>query len=203
MRESDLKKGLKNLTSEQMEIINTYCANDMKLIRRITYPIIVKYGGFSEKDYDDFYDIALMCLMDSVICFSPDKNCTFHSYYIGNIKRKFMTEARDRQRAKRIPMKEIDSIHMIIGETGSELGELIPSDFDIFEETFGECKEEQYSLKMQKYLDNLSKDQYKICEMIIAGYKPLEIANKLHMSSKEYSDNMQAIKAYRNISILF
>ena len=88
-----------------MTYLEEYCDNEMKKLKQLCYPILIKIGGLSEKDYDDFYSIALDALTDSVIRFNDSKNCQFKTFLIGNIKRKFITEIRDRNRYKRIPAK--------------------------------------------------------------------------------------------------
>ena len=52
-------------------------------------------GGISNKDYDDFYSIGLEALYDSSKRFDESKS-QFQTFLIGNIKRKFKTEIRDR-----------------------------------------------------------------------------------------------------------
>ena len=149
-----------------------------------------------EKDYDDFYSIALDALADSVLRYDESKNCQFKTFLVGNIKRKFNTEIRDRNRAKRIPAKQIDSFSNLVTEDGLELSELIASDFDTYEEAFGD---DFNGTKIERYLDNLSVIQRKIVSLLSEGYKAKEIRELLHMSEKEYSQNLAAIQAYENV----
>ena len=90
------RKGENNMT-----YLEEYCDNEMRKLKQLCYPILIKIGGLSEKDYDDFYSIALDALADSVIRYNDSKNCQFRTFLIGNIKRKFITEIRDRNRNKR------------------------------------------------------------------------------------------------------
>ena len=117
-----------------MTYLEEYCDNEMKKLKQLCYPILIKIGGLSEKDYDDFYSIALDALTDSVIRFNDSKNCQFKTFLIGNIKRKFITEIRDRNRYKRIPAKNIQNFYGYMSDDGIPLSEIIPSDLDIFEE---------------------------------------------------------------------
>ena len=96
-----------------MTYLEEYCDNEMKKLNQLCYPILIKIGGLSEKDYEDFYSIALDALTDSVIRFNDSKNCQFKTFLIGNIKRKFITEIRDRNRYKRIPAKNIQSFEYL------------------------------------------------------------------------------------------
>lgn len=180
-----------------MTYLEEYCDNEMKKLKQLCYPILIKIGGLSEKDYDDFYSIALDALTDSVIRFNDSKNCQFKTFLIGNIKRKFITEIRDRNRYKRIPAKNIQSFDGYMSEDGIPLSEIIPSDFDIFEEV---CAHNGWKEnKIEKYLSKLSIIQRKIVSLLSEGYKAKEIRELLHMSEKEYSQNLAAIQAYENV----
>ena len=180
-------------------ILEEYCGNEMRKLKQLCYPILIKIGGISEKDYDDFYSIALDALADSVLRYDKSRNCQFKTFLVGNIKRKFNTEVRDRNRAKRIPAKQIDSFSNLVTEDGLELSELIASDFDTYEEAFGD---DLNGKKIERYLDKLSVVQRKIVSLLSEGYKPNEIRELLHMSSKDYAQNLAAIQAYENVRIL-
>lgn len=180
-----------------MTYLEEYCDNEMKKLKQLCYPILIKIGGLSEKDYDDFYSIALDALTDSVIRFNDSKNCQFKTFLIGNIKRKFITEIRDRNRYKRIPAKNIQSFDGYMSEDGIPLSEIIPSNFNIFEEV---CAHNGWKEnKIEKYLSKLSIIQRKIVSLLSEGYKAKEIRELLHMSEKEYSQNLAAIQAYENV----
>lgn len=177
-------------------ILEEYCANEMKKLKQICYPLLIKIGGISEKDYDDFYSIALDALADSALRYDETKKCQFNTFLIGNIRRKFNTEIRDRNRAKRIPAKKLESTSNLVTEDGVELGETIPSKFDTYETA---CEYLFEGTKIERYLDKLSYTQRKIVSLLSDGYKAKEIRELLHMNSKQYSNNLAAIQAYENI----
>lgn len=177
-------------------ILEEYCANEMKKLKQICYPLLIKIGGISEKDYDDFYSIALDALADSVLRYDETKKCQFSTFLIGNIRRKFNTEIRDRNCAKRIPAKKLESTSNLVTEDGVELGETIPSKFDTYETA---CEYLFEGTKIERYLDKLSYTQRKIVSLLSDGYKAKEIRELLHMDSKQYSNNLAAIQAYENI----
>ena len=177
-------------------ILEEYCANEMKKLKQICYPLLIKIGGISEKDYDDFYSIALDALADSALRYDETKKCQFNTFLIGNIRRKFNTEIRDRNRAKRIPAKKLESTSNFVTEDGVELGETIPSKFDTYETA---CEYLFEGTKIERYLDKLSYTQRKIVSLLSDGYKAKEIRELLHMNSKQYSNNLAAIQAYENI----
>ena len=58
------------LNKEQLAIIDEYCCDGMKKLKKLCNPIIMKIGGISEKDHDDIYSLAQfllykMCIRDS------------------------------------------------------------------------------------------------------------------------------------------
>lgn len=181
---------------EIQQILEWYCDNEMYRLKKICYPMLIKIGGISDKDYDDFYSIALSVLSDTALRFDSEKEIDFDSFLASNIKRKFKTEIRDRNREKRIPAKQINSFSNLVTEDGLELSELIASDFDTYEEAFGD---DFNGTKIERYLDKLSVIQRKIVSLLSEGYKSNEIRELLHMSEKEYSQNLAAIQAYENV----
>ena len=185
--------------NEMNLILEDYCQNQMRKLKQICYPILIKIGGISEKDYDDFYSIALDALADSVMRYEKNKNCQFNTFLIGNIKRKFNTEVRDRNRNKRIPAKQIESMYGFITDTGYELSEVIPSDFDTYEEA---CGDDFNGTRIERYLNKLSSKQRKIVALLCEGYKPREIREILGIDNKEYQNHLAIIQAYENVRIL-
>ena len=168
---------------EIQQILEWYCDNEMYRLKKICYPMLIKIGGISDKDYDDFYSIALSVLSDTALRFDSEKEIDFDSFLASNIKRKFKTEIRDRNREKRIPAKKLESTsNLVTDEAACEY---------LFEGT-----------KIQRYLDKLSYTQRKIVSLLSDGYKAKEIRELLHMDSKQYSNNLAAIQAYENVKIL-
>ena len=176
--------------------LDEYCENEMLKLKQLCFPIIIKIGGISEKDYDDFYSIALDALADSVLRFDETKDCQFKTFLVGNIKRKFNTEIRDRNRAKRIPSKKIESMSNLVTDSGLELEDTLPSNFDTFEVACGYLFK---GTKIERYLHKLSNTQRRIVSLLSEGFKPNEIKEILHISNKEYSQNLSAIQAYENV----
>lgn len=184
---------------QQKEILEKYCNNEMVKLKKMCNPMLNKIGGLYGMDIDDFYSIALGVLTDSVFRYDENNKCSFDCFLASNIKRKFKTEIRDRNRLKKIPQKNIESMNALIGEDGMEISEMIPSDFDTFEIA---AQSMMGGTKIQRYLNQLSHMQRKIVALLSKGYKPMEIREYLHMSAKEYSNNIKAIQSYENTRIL-
>lgn len=184
---------------EIQDILNWYCENEMSRLKKMCYPMLIKIGGISSKDYDDFYSIALSVLADVALKYDEDNDCDFDGFLASCINKKFKTEIRDRNRKKQIPAKKLESTSNLVTEDGLELGETIPSKFDTYETA---CEYLFEGTKIQRYLDKLSYTQRKIVSLLSDGYKAKEIRELLHMDSKQYSNNLAAIQAYENVKIL-
>lgn len=187
------------MENQQKEILEKYCNNEMAKLKAMCNPMLNKIGGLYGMDMDDFYSIALGVLTDSVFRYDENNKCSFDCFLASNIKRKFKTEIRDRNRLKKIPQKNIESMNALIGEDGMEISEMIPSDFDTFEIA---AQSMMGGTRIQRYLNQLSHTQRKIVSLLSEGYKPMEIREYLHMSEKEYSNNIQAIQSYENTRVL-
>lgn len=191
-----------DLTEQQLGRISYYCENNMAKLRTIAYPIFIKYGGITPKDYDDFYSEANKTVLSAVRIFDNSKGDDFEKFLKGCLSRKFKTLMTRRNRNKRIADRTCVSLDTPIGdENGSTLADMLPSGFDIDEELAEEIGISSGS-KMEKYLEKLSKKQRQVAGYLSEGYKPSEIKELLHISEKEYSDCMMAIRAYKNIKIL-
>lgn len=77
------------------------------------------------------------------------------------------------------------------------------SDFDTFDEVAKRQENGQYQDKIQQYISRLSNLQVSILNLLVDDYKPFEIRRMLEISEKEYTDNMQIMRSYENVKILF
>lgn len=88
-------------------------------------------------------------------------------------------------------------------EEECSLLDFIPSDFDTFEEVTKRHENQQYQDKVQLYISRLSNCQVNILNLLIDGYRTNEIREILHLSSKELMENLQIMRSYENVKILF
>ena len=93
----------------------------------------------------------------------------------------------------------------VINDKGEDysLLDCIASDFDTFEEASRHQENGKYQDKVQCYISKLSNQQVNILNLLIDGYKPFEIRRILELSPKEYADNMQIMRSYENVKVLF
>ncbi len=182
-------------------ILNTYYTNNAKKLRNMVDKIIVKFGGLSDKDMDDFYSLANEVFVDVMRRY--DNTQSFDVFLYSCLLNRIKTEMTRRNREKRKADRMSVSIDAPIGEgKNSKISDIIVDTFDLESEVFEE-REDTYSQKMSRYLNRLSVMQKEMLRLTIAGYLPGEIREALHMTEKQYCDNYAAIHSYKNVSILF
>ena len=206
--------------NEIEETIEWLFANEGKEMRKICNKYMVKFGGISEMDYDDFYSQVGWDVSVAIKNYQTNSEKSFKEFIYGVIKLSVCKQMTHRNRGKRQLIIEKE----IIDETGNKtiIKEYIPTvslDAPVGEEdgmTVGEMlahksttetdffneREDTYSDKMNRYLNKLSSLQREVLRLISIGFMPSEILEELHINQKMYEDCYQAIHSYRNISVL-
>lgn len=182
--------------------INTYYADNAKKLHKVVDKILFKFGGLSNKDRDDFYSLANEVFVKAMIRY--DNVQSFDGFLYSCLSNKIMSEITRRNREKRKADRlsiSLDSVND--NEEECSLLDFIASDFDTFEEVTKTQGNRQYQDKVQVYISKLSNLQINILNLLIDGYKPGEIRQVLEISSKEYTDNMQIMRSYEKVKILF
>lgn len=192
----------KEISISLQPYINTYYADNAKKLHKVVDKILFKFGGLSNKDMDDFYSLANEVFVQVMKRYDPMQS--FDGFLYSCLSNKIMTEItrrnREKRRADRLSIS-IDSMNQ--DEEGCNLLDFIASDFDTFEEAAKTQGNGQYRTKIQRYMERLSNRQINILNLLLGGYRPFEIRQILEISEKEYTDNMQTIRCYENIKILF
>lgn len=187
---------------QKQQILEEYASNGMKKLKKISYPLFIKFGGISEKDHDDFYSKANEELWKATEVFDEKKGVPFEAYLLSCLKRKFMTEITGLNREKRKGDRLSSSLEAPIGENeGSTLGDILASDFDLEGSAINEMGLLD-SENVSKYLISLSARQRQIAEMIMEGYRPLEIREKLGLTENQYINNLKDMKTFEKATIL-
>lgn len=192
----------KDLSPLQLQILDTYYADNAKKLHRVIDRILSKFGGLTYKDTDDFYSLANMVFVDVLKRYDGEQS--FDGFLYSCLSNKIMSEITKRNREKRKADRMSISLEAVNdkGEDYSLL-DCIPSDFDTFEEA-SKCQENgEYCNKVQQYISRLSNQQVNILNLLIDGYKPFEVRRILELSPKEYADNMQIMRCYENVRVLF
>lgn len=185
----------------QPYILDAYYADNAKKLRRTVDRILTKFGGLSGKDKDDFYSLANEVFADIIERY--DYVQSFDGFLYACLSNKIMTEITKRNREKRKADRMAVSLDAIKEGEDCSILDFISSDFDTFEEAINAQEIGQYQDKVQIYVSKLSNRQVNILNLLMDGYKPKEIQMMLEISPKEYSDDMQIMRSYENVKILF
>ena len=193
------------MNSKDLALLQPYCENDMKLLKTVSRSIFMKFNEpLSNADYDDFYSLANLTLWKAYNSYDPDMGVCFEGFLHTCLQKKFKTEIAHRHRHKRVLNQLATSLDAVNEDedTGS-LMEVVPSDFDTFEEVLKRQEREQYQDKIQRYISKLSSQQINILNLLMDGYEAYEIRQILDISERQYTNNMQIIRSYENVKILF
>lgn len=186
----------------QSDILNTYYADNAKKLHKTVDRILCRFGGLSGKDTDDFYSLANEVFADVMKRY--DYKQSFDGFMYSCLSNKIMTEITRRNREKRKADRMCVSLDAPVGdEDGLTIGNMIADSFDTFEEVNKRQGNGQYQDKVSRYISRLSNCQVNILNLLIDGYRPGEIQRILEISSTEYADNMQDMRSYENIKVLF
>lgn len=193
------------MNSKNLAVLEPYCKNDMKRLKRISRSIFMKFNeSLSNADYDDFYSVANLVLWQAYNSYDPKMGVKFEGFLHSCLSKKFKTELEYRHRQKRVLNQFAVSLDAA-SENDEEycLMDCVASDFDTFEEVVRRQEKDQFQDKVQKYISRLSKQQIRILNMLMDGYKPNEIQQTLKISSKEYVKELHIMRSYENVKILF
>ena len=193
------------MENKDLSVLQPYCENDMQLLKKISKSIFMRFHEpLAKSDYDDFYSISNMTLWQAYNAYNPDMGTSFDVFLRTCLKKKFSTEIRRRHRQKRLADRF--AVSLDAANTDDEkcsLMDFMPSDFDTFEEVTRRQENGQYRDKVQQYVSRLSSQQVNILNLLVDGYKPSEIRQILGIPPREYADNLQTMRSYENVKILF
>lgn len=177
-------------------VVRKYCGNGMNLLKKICFPIIKKFGGLCDLDYDDFYSIANETVWQAAIMFQKDKENDhdydqhvdvrlreFDVFLKICLLKKFKTEMTRKNRKKRIPVDKIYGLYDPISndEGSSAYIDVLSSDFNMDDEVKGLKNE-----GLEMFLTSLSRKQFQIVELIIIGFEKDDIKRILGIDEKRY-----------------
>jgi hypothetical protein len=206
------------MSSYLEEVIESYYKDGAKKLHNIVDKILFKLH-FHDVDRDEFYSMANEVFVSIINNYDDTKS--FDGFLYSCLYKKFcslMTESTRYKRCTKIKIQEEDvngkivEVFQIIPDEYLDaplkdnenltLGDTIASDTTIEREVF-EKGGDGLSRKMILYLNKLSVLQKKVLWLMIAGYVPGEIREELHINNKQYANCIAAIRAYRNVSVLF
>ena len=186
----------------QSNILDSYYADNAKKLHKVVDRILSKFGGLSNKDTDDFYSLANEVFAEIMTRYDYEQS--FDGFLYSCLSNKIMTEITRRNLEKR----KADRMSVSLDGTNENeedcsLLDIIPSDFDTFEEVAKRQGRGQYQDKVQQYISRLSNRQVNILNFLVDGYKANEIQQILGISSTEYWEDLKIMRSYENVKILF
>lgn len=182
--------------------MDSYYADNAKKLHKVVDKILSRFGGLSGKDRDDFYSLANEVFTDVLKRY--DGVQSFDGFLYTCLSNKIMTEITRRNREKRKADRMCTSLDAVNGDDEQcTLLDFMASDFDTFDEAVRDQENWKYQDKIQMYIARLSNRQVSILNLLVDGYQPNEIRQMLEISSKEYSDDLQIMRCYENVKILF
>ena len=199
-------------TPEQIKLAEEYCGHDMAKLKATCYKLFVKQiGGIDKWEYDDLYSLGLNVLCNSIIKYSADKGCKFHTYLCGNLSRRYDTYKRDKNKDKRSNIQEDKDGNKVflknesfdlVKQNGQALEECLDSGSKI-DDSLEECFNSLYmSENVETYLRKLSRKQRQIVLLLANGYDRKTIMEQLRIDGKEYKESLARIRSYENVKIL-
>ena len=203
-----------NSDPEMIAVVNSYMENGMKKLKKICHK--VWYGKFDRSDYDELYDVAVDCLIETLITYNNEK-ARLETFLVGNIMRKTSTWMRDNKyRLKRQNLLRDENGKLILDDEGkpqiimnvsldvnTDEVKSIKENLSSRENVEREIFTEEYTDKVELYLQQLPRKQERVARLLSQQYTKDEILEILHITASEYNDCLLGLRKYEYISILF
>lgn len=183
------------------QILIAYYADNASKLHKLVKKILLKFGGLSDKDLDDFYSLANEVFVDVMRRY--DGLQPFDVFLYSCLSNKIKTEMTRRNREKRKADIMSVSIDTPIGDDeNSTIGDLIVDNFTIEKEVFEKNKKGEWRKEVYEYLSSLSPLQRKIAFLLSDNNTPDEICKELHITIKHFENSMKRILADERIKPL-
>lgn len=193
----------KDLAALHPHILDSYYADNARKLHKTVDKILSKFGGLSDKDKDDFYSLTNEVFANVLKRYDPRQS--FDGFLYSCLSNKIKTEMTRRNCEKRRADRMAVSLDAVNEDSEQcNLLDFLASDFDTFDEAVKDQGNGQYQDdKIQMYIARLSNQQVNILNLLVDGYKPNEIQEFLKISPRQYMDDMQLIRSYENVRVLF
>lgn len=184
---------------EMESVILEYYDKNGRRLRKIVNNILARFGGISQKDYDDFYSLANEVFVEAMRKY--DDSCKFDTYLFSCLTNQIKTEMTRRNRRKRRPDNGIWSIEQM-EEEGKCPEDLGRTDFYV-EWICDTYAQEASDGRVEVYMRGLSQLQRQIVERRVDGMTKQEILQELGISEYTYNRNLSQLKSYDRAKTLF
>lgn len=203
-------KECKRVNDDEKETLRKYYLdNEMSELKKIANPII-KQRNFPMMEHDDLYSDAMKVVEESLASYDENRNCSFKTFLVGNIKRSFYDYRKKGNQWKRRnletengKLKKDENGHTIPiqnisldveTEDGISLAEKIPY--------IENNTDEELSDNAQEYLKSLSPTQREIASLIMDGYQLKDIQKMLDISDKRWNKTVADMRSFSKKNII-
>lgn len=178
------------------QIITTYYKNNAKKLRDTVDGILMRFGGLSDKDYDDFYSLANEVF--TLVIRRYNASQSFHRYLCVCLENKIKSEISKRNCYKRSADRNALSLEEIRNTR---------DDFYLHDSCVSGLNMElviaQHDEHINQYLSSLSCIQRKIVNLKMNFFSGEEIKRILELTDREYANHCRELRSYEKIHFLF
>lgn len=178
------------------QIIINYYKDNAKKLRDTVDGILMRFGGLSNKDYDDFYSLANEVF--TLVIKRYDTSQSFHGYLCVCLENKIKNEMSKRNCYKRSADRNTLSLEEIRNTRDDlYLYDFYANSLDM------ELEMERHDGHIKQYLSSLSCIQRNIVNLKMNFFSGEEIKRIVGLTNREYCNHCRVLRSYEKISILF
>lgn len=183
------------------QLLITYYSDNAKKLHKIVDKILLKFGGLSEKDLDDFYSLANEVFVEVMRKYDNSQpfDAFLYSCLVNKIKTEMTRRNRDKRKADRLSIS-LDTL--IDDDENYTIGDMIADEFTIEKELFEKENRGEWRKEVVEYLNNLSPLQRKIACLLSDDNTPDEICEELHITMNHFENSMKRILSNEKIKPL-
>lgn len=179
------------------EILSTYYENNANRLHKVVNKIVLKFGGISDKDMDDFYSLANEVFVDVIRRY--DGLQSFEGFLYSCLSNKIMSEITKRNREKRKVDRMSVSIDTPISDNENyTIGDMIADTYNIEDDVLGKLQKDEWRKEINDFLNKLSPLQRKIAFLLSNNNTPNEISEELHITMNHFENSMKRILSDEN-----
>lgn len=162
-----------------------------EIVNRYSSLIKIKSSQYfnDQLDNDDFFQEGTLSLLNAAKSYNPTSKTSFKTYASICIDRRFISLIKAGTQKKRMPQKNVVSIHYIGDELPAYLSEDTLDPIDLIVE------KELLSSKKEQIKNILSPLEYNVLSLHILGYEYKKISKALNISLKSVDNALQRIKS--------
>lgn len=163
------------LTKSQVEIMESYYADNARKLRRVIDRIVLRFGGIYDKDMDDFYSIGNEAFWSALRQYK-DGEMSFDTYLGTVLRYEIKSEMTRRNAEKRgAEMASVDVYETDFQST--------PSDSPVEDEVV-----------YRKLVDSLPPEEKILVNLRLAGMKDVEIRKITGWSQWKFYDRLKSLR---------